>query len=381
MSNTKNWNPFATWVVALVLALLPLFGGLMTANVAAQEDETTPKQDGNGLCEATKPQQAFYVYNPDEDLVGYDTSQPKHDPWKMEVGLDVFQHTEVYGGPGLPTFSVTTDPLQDGDTARTVYGYGSQWYWEKSDCLHYDVVGDARTYAKIRAKRGHSGVVVDLNTGKVYMELNDPDTRIYKVSRDDVPALLASFNNAKPGERMLFDGVNLTWADTGEAISLPGSTSEQAASTQTEAPGTGASVSGNGGGQLAASCPVAQPTRVEDAESIAGQAPAQVGDANAYRIVNAWSNQHNPNLNPQNSPNVTGDAKSGSFFLFLKPNEDISGLLGLNGAVWQWPAECGEEAARDFNSKPESLRISVKQYLAWVANINAWPKGGATAKV
>lgn len=314
-------------------------------------------EDGNGICEMKKTEEAFYIYNVDEDDVGYDTSLPKHDPWEIKIGdQPTIKHTEVYLGVGLPTISVVTTPDEN---ARTVWAYGSQWYGEKEDCKLFDIVKDADDYARIRAKKGHSGVVVNLKTGKVQLIVSDPDNRIYKVAREDVPALLATFQNAKDGETNLFDGVDLIWADTGETISLSSS-----------------------GGDIADSgnCQVASATRVEDAVSISGEAPDMAGDPDAYRIVDAWSNQHSPNLKPSENPNSTKEQKEyGTYYMLLSPGEDLSELLGLNGAVWEWPGDCGSQAVADFMSKPDWQRIDRDQYLAWVEDVNEWPTGGATA--
>lgn len=315
-------------------------------------------EDGNGICEMKKTQIAFYIYNEDEDDVGYDTSLPKQDPWEIKIGdQPTIKHTEVYLSVGLPTISVVTTP---DESARTVWAYGSQWYGEEEDCKLFDIVKDANDYARIRAKKGHSGVVVNLATGKVQLIISDPDNRIYKVAREDVPGLLSTFNNAKDGEANLFDGVDLIWADTGEAISLSSPL------------GGGIEDSGN--------CQAASATRVEDAVSIAGEAPDMAGNPDAYRIVDAWSNQHNPNLKPSENPNSTkAQREYGTYYMLLSPGEDLSELLGLNGAVWEWPGDCGSQAVADFMSKPDWQRIDRAQYLAWVQDAEAWPTGGAIA--
>lgn len=366
----RMMNPLAVWMIAILMLVLPLFSALNAAPVAAQDDATAT--DNNGRCEMLKPQPAFFVYNEDEDENGYNTSLPKHEPWKITVGDDVNEHTEVYHGPGEPTFSIVTKALASGDTPRTVYAYGSQWYGEVNDCRLYDVMDDVRIYDIRRDQRGHSGLVVNMMTGEVTQMIADPDERIMKVAKEDVPAYLASFNNAHEGERNLFDGMSLKWADTGEEIVLPTS-------------GSG----GNGAALNSGSCSSSAATPLNDLESTAATAPNRpmTGDkeiTDGTFVIDAWSNAQNPNLSPQKKDGASEDElKYDTYSLIIPANQEglwgeDGDLIGLKGRISWFTPGCEAQATKDYNDKPEVRRITVDGYITW-ANGGAWPENGATA--
>ena len=351
---------------------------------------TLAQDTSNGICEMHKPDSnAYFIYNIDEDDAGYNTNNPKHDLWKVTLGSKVSpEHVEPYMGVGLPTASIVRGLLTD-DDVRTGHIYGSKWTGEDNgDCKLYDIVTDAKNYAGARAKRGHSGVFVNWNTGDVMLVVNNPDTRVHKVAREDVPALLASFNNPAKGEKGYFDGVTLKWADTGEELTLPIAGSGGNAN---EAPGTGTSSdtqsasTEEGGGNAALTgnetCPIASPKRVDDLASTPGVAPENPAP-DSFLVIDAWGNQWAPNLSPQKRDNATKEERQyDTFALFVRPGDSRwEQLVGLNGAAYAWPKECEAAAVMDFNSKPDVRRITVDAYIKW-AQDGTWPKSGAKAKV
>lgn len=401
MNRSTKWNPVATWVVALSFLIAMFGGGAFTGFTghALAQDAVTGADDG--ICQLLKPvvdnsgqTPAYYIYNIDEDDNGYNTTLPKHDLWRVE--FNATNHIDAYLGVGIPTVSVFRGPKSDPNDTRVVNMYGSMFAGESNgDCKLYDMQTDAMNYASARAVKGHSGVVVNWDTGQVMLVINNPDNRVHKVTRDQVPALLAALNNADTtkGETNLFEGIKLTWADTGEVINLPssngititGNGANTSNTTSVEAPGTGTSSSTTEGGSAALqstqTCSVSSPKRLSDLDGSPGVAPVNPAP-DSYLVIDAWSNQWPHNLSPQKRDGATKEELSyDTYALFVRPGDSRwDELWGLKGAVYAWPKECEAQAVMDFNSKPSVRRITVDAYIKWVQD-GTWPTTGAKAHV
>lgn len=233
-------------------------------------------------------------------------------PYRIEVGGGDVQHMDFYPTIGVQSISYIVDSLPRGGVAAKWYGYGQMWQGNKHECANFDYVKDAVEYAKGNAsgqpgrlQQGHSGIVIDLRGGN-FKIIEKPKGW----TEDQIDALIALH----------------------KAAMNPAN------------PPSGGSAQGTG------TCTNKEGTRAD--HKPAKDTAWDVTPTDSFRVVNVWSNQRDPNL--------------GDYKLLLKPGESAS-LMGGGGAVWSFPATCGDvaQAAYASNSNPV---ISLAQYKAYVDN-------------
>lgn len=167
-------------VIMLGLAQAGVIGG-KTVNLGA-----TPAGDGGGATYTPPSGQTNGGGTSDVcrlDKVG--TWSEGNNPHRIEVGGHGGQHLDYYPRPGVKSVSYIVDPIPNPQGVPSiVFGYGSIWEGNGSECDGFDWIADATAYARARLDSGHSGLVV--HNGEVVANVGN-------LSQSEIDQLVGNF--------------------------------------------------------------------------------------------------------------------------------------------------------------------------------------------